>query len=234
VELVKASEIGLNALAAIERRRAGMTELAVRPNDRRTPLPPRSPSDEEGSIVIPLVAKSEHAPSVDPVVFPGERLSRVSDFVGIELAAVREGLDAVLAREQIAAAYYADAVLRFDRLMRRDPWLAQKRDLMKNPEVASNARAPAKAPASRPAPRPLSDAVAFADPDDPVVFPGERLARLSDFVRAAAAARKADFLGYLHREKLHPIYYAHMRKRFEAMCKADCGLAQSYREKLGS
>jgi hypothetical protein len=50
----------------------------------------------------------------DTVVFPGERLSRVDDFVRVRFYAERLSLDALLAREGITAAYYERMCARFD------------------------------------------------------------------------------------------------------------------------
>jgi hypothetical protein len=221
VEAVRGSQLCMNAVAPLERRRPAMTGLATRPNDRRTPVP--SPLEQSGEVAV------APAPApLDPVVFPGERLARISDFVRIEVAAEKDGLEAVLAREGIDAAYYALMSKRWATRMRKDPWLAEKHHAIKHPS-----------PKARPEPKgkprlALVDEVAHAEKNDPIVFAGEKLARISDFVRLARAARSADFLGTLHAEGLHPVYYAHMCKRFEVVRKSDAALDRAFRQMMGN
>lgn len=61
-----------------------------------------------------------------------------------------------------------------------------------------------------------------------VVFPGERLSRLDDFVRLAIASRRVTFLSVLDREGLDPAYYRDMLRRFEALMREVPALAREY------
>jgi hypothetical protein len=225
VELVKGSELPANALAPLARRRPGMTGLAVRPTDRRTPVPPSAPSDAHAA----SAAVDVGAPRVDPVVFPGEKLARVSDFVRVELAAEREPIEAVLAREGIDARNYARMVERWHRRLGKDAWLAEKHDALKHPARSPELVAAAAAAKVAAAAAPRAELVAGAQAADRVVFPGEKLARLSDFARLARAARGVNFLAALHVEGLHPVYYAHMCKRLDAARRGDATLDRAYR-----
>ena len=67
---------------------------------------------------------------------------------------------------------------------------------------------------------------------DLVVFPGEKLARVDDFVRLRLQARSITFLGALMREGITPDYYAAMCERFADACRADPSLEARYRARL--
>lgn len=226
VESVKSSQLCMNAVAPLGRRRPAMTGLATRPTDRRTPVP--SPLEQSGEIAVAPADDGTPAP-LDPVVFPGERLARISDFVRIDVAAEKDGLEAVLAREGIDAAYYGLMSQRWATRLRKDPWLAEKHHAIKHPSP----KARAGTPKGKPRLALVADA-ADGEKHDPIVFAGEKLARISDFVRLARAARSADFLGTLHAEGLHPVYYAHMCKRFEGVRKSDAALERAFRQMMGN
>ena len=71
-----------------------------------------------------------------------------------------------------------------------------------------------------------------AVPLDVVVFPGERLATVDDFVRLRLQARSITFLGVLMRAGISPAYYASMCERFAAARRADPSLESTYRARL--
>lgn len=79
-------------------------------------------------------------------------------------------------------------------------------------------------PRTRTAPMPQRP----VDPAGLVVFPGERLSRLDDFVRLAIASRRVTFLSVLDREGLDPAYYRDMLRRFEALMREVPALAREY------
>jgi len=69
-------------------------------------------------------------------------------------------------------------------------------------------------------------------PPDVVVFPGEKLASIDDFVRLRMVARTVTFLGVLIREGITPEYYAMMCERFGAARRADPDLEKRYRARI--
>jgi hypothetical protein len=225
VEILKRSdEIFMNPLVPLERRRSGLTGLAARSTDNR------AKALEPSAVVEPASDR------MDPVVFPGEKLARVSDFVRIELAMRNEDLADILDREEIDPKRFEALQLKWAQLLRKDAWLAEKHRVL-----LERARAGAPAPLARVpvpfTPPPMRPEPADATAElrgDPVVFPGEKLSKLSDFVRLALAARENGFLGVLHREGIHPSYYAHMCKRFDAARKADAVLDRAYRAMMES
>lgn len=79
-------------------------------------------------------------------------------------------------------------------------------------------------PRTRTAPMPARP----VDPAGLVVFPGERLSRLDDFVRLAIASRRVTFLSVLDREGLDPAYYRDMTRRLEALMRQVPAIAREY------
>jgi hypothetical protein len=67
---------------------------------------------------------------------------------------------------------------------------------------------------------------------DMVVFPGEKLASVDDFVRLRLQARSITFLGVLQREGIDPDYYAKMCERFADARRRDTSLEARYRARL--
>jgi hypothetical protein len=134
-----------------------------------------------------------------------------------------EDLNTILQREGLTSNAFVDLSTRWARLLAKDAWLAENHRAQLN-------RAPSSSPPPSTSDRLESRSpVAVGFKDDPVIFPGEKLAKLSDFVRFARAARSANFLALLHRESMHPSYYAHMCKRFDAVRKADAAIDREYR-----
>jgi hypothetical protein len=86
---------------------------------------------------------------------------------------------------------------------------------------------------SRPVPlSPAAKSVEMRTIPADVVFEGEKLSTVDDFVRLRLHARSVTFLGVLIKEGLTPEYYAMMCGRFEAARRADPALEQRYRERL--
>lgn len=227
VEILKRSdEIFTNPLLPLERRRSGLTGLAARSTDSR------------GKPIEPSAIVEPASDRMDPVVFPGEKLARVSDFVRVELAMRTEDLADVLDREEIDEDRFEALQLKWAQLLRKDRWLAEKHRALLDHARASTPTPPpferVPVPFTPPPMRPDPVKAAAELHTDPVVFPGEKLSKLSDFVRLARAARDNGFLGVLHREAIHPTYYAHMCKRFDVACKADAVLDAAYRAMLES
>jgi hypothetical protein len=69
-------------------------------------------------------------------------------------------------------------------------------------------------------------------PPDLVVFHGEKLASVDDFVRLRLKARSITFHGVLMRAGITPEYYAMMCERFADARRADPSLEQRYRARL--
>jgi hypothetical protein len=91
---------------------------------------------------------------------------------------------------------------------------------------------------SRPAPiSPIASTVHVTTPRtanvDRVLFEGERLARLDDFVRLRFYAERVTFLALLSREAITPEYYARMCERFDVLRRHDPALDAAYNFRLG-
>jgi hypothetical protein len=71
------------------------------------------------------------------------------------------------------------------------------------------------------------------DPD-PVLFPGERLSKMSDFVRIQKAMQRGDFPGILAREGIDMAYYGQMSIRWAQVVQSDPSLAMRYSRALTS
>jgi hypothetical protein len=69
---------------------------------------------------------------------------------------------------------------------------------------------------------------------DPVVFPGERLSKMSDFVRIQKAMQRGDFPGVLTREGIDMGYYGQMSIRWAQAVQTDPSLAMRYARALSS
>jgi hypothetical protein len=67
------------------------------------------------------LAKTLESETHTDVVFPGERISRLADFVRLRVAAQKITFLAVLASEGLTPSYYAAMVARFDEARRHDP-----------------------------------------------------------------------------------------------------------------
>lgn len=70
--------------------------------------------------------------------------------------------------------------------------------------------------------------------EDPVLFPGERLSKLSDFVRLQKAAQSGDFMGALAREGIDAGYYGQMSIKFAQRMQAEPMLAALHAKMLMS
>jgi hypothetical protein len=90
--------------------------------------------------------------------------------------------------------------------------------------AAAKAFVQAKAPPSAP-PNASAATPPSAAEDDPVLFPGERLCKLSDFVRLQRAAMSGDFMGALAREGIDPGYYGTMSVKLAHRIQSDPALA---------
>jgi hypothetical protein len=73
---------------------------------------------------------------------------------------------------------------------------------------------------------------AIAPDADLLVFPGDKLARVDDFVRLRLQARTITFLGVLQREGITPEHYQAMCARFDAARRADPSLEARYRARM--
>lgn len=69
---------------------------------------------------------------------------------------------------------------------------------------------------------------------DDVLFPGERIARLDDFVRLHVASRKVTFLRVLESEGITPREYAALCARFQAALRGDPHLRERYARRLAA
>jgi hypothetical protein len=63
---------------------------------------------------------------------------------------------------------------------------------------------------------------------DPVIFPGEKLSKISDFVRIQRAMQNGDFPGILTREGIDPGYYGQMSIRLVQAIQSDTNLQAQY------
>jgi hypothetical protein len=68
---------------------------------------------------------------------------------------------------------------------------------------------------------------------DRVLFEGERLARLDDFVRLRFYAERVTFVALLSREGITPEYYAQMCERFDVLRRREPDLDAAYNVRLG-
>jgi hypothetical protein len=115
---------------------------------------------------------------------------------------------------------------------------ARKNEL--GPELANTVRQSTLRMAARPAVKPPTPSTSPAArsiemraiPTDVIVFPGERLASVDDFVRMRLHARSPTFVGFLMREGLSLEYYARMSESFAAARAADPSLEATYRARL--
>jgi hypothetical protein len=94
---------------------APMPNRPSRPSPLARSLDMRSPMDQ------PREAAAAAMPDI--VVFPGERISRLDDFVRLRLASEQPTFVAVLSREGLAPDYYAAMCARFANTRRRNPLL---------------------------------------------------------------------------------------------------------------
>src|SRR5262249_2868555 len=113
----------------------------------------------------------------DVSVFPGDKLPNLSDFARLQCAIQASDFRTALSRQGLEPIAYGRLTDRWARRRAGAPALRAEYAAMLRRETALNAmRMTARIPHQ-----------------DRVVFPGERLAKVSDFARISRAARRGEF-----------------------------------------
>ena len=147
-------------------------------------------------------------PSSDPpdvAVFPGERLPNLSDFARLQCAVQSGDFMGALFKEGIDPVSFARISDRWAKRLAGDPMLRAEYAVMlrRHADLASVTTTERLPPA------------------DTLVFPGQKLARVSDFARISRAAKRGEFKLALERAGVAPDTFANLCARFNARMQAD-------------
>jgi hypothetical protein len=187
-----------NAFVPLHMRRPGLT-LEIRELARRASSAPPAPSTH--------APPSSCAPR-DVTVFPGDKLPNLSDFARLECAIQASGFMTALYKERIDPIAYARLSDRWAKRLAEDPALrAEYAAALRRESALSAVRVTA------PLPFP-----------DTIVFPGQRLARVSDFARISRAAERGEFKHALERVGVDRDTFANLCARFNEKMKREPNL----------
>jgi hypothetical protein len=156
------------------------------------------------------------ARGVDASVFPGELLPNLSDFARLQHALSRGDFMGTLYKEGLEPMEFARLADRWSKRLAGDAALrAEYAELLKRVgEVAAVVHT---------APLP---------PQDTLVFPGQKLARVSDFARISRAAKRGEFKAALAQAGVDADTFANACARFNARMQADAVIAAQFKRLL--
>jgi hypothetical protein len=189
-----------NAFVPLHMRRPGLTE-ELRAHARRvSSLPPSAPRPTP----VPSSAPA------DVTVFPGDKLPNLSDFARLQSAIQATDFMSALYREGLDPIAYARLSDRWAKRLAADPALrAEYATVLRRESAMATVR----------------ETVPIPHPDS-LVFPGQPLARVSDFARISRAAKRGDFRKALARAGIDRDKFATLCARFNDKMKADAALAR--------
>jgi hypothetical protein len=152
----------------------------------------------------------------DASVFPGERLPNLSDFARLQIALQEGDFMGTLFKEGLDPVAFARISDRWAKRLAGDAALRSEygKLLKRATELAS---------AVRTVPLP---------PQDTLVFPGQKLARVSDFARISRAARRGEFKAALAQAGVDSDTFATACARFNARMQDDPVVAAQFKRLL--
>jgi hypothetical protein len=152
----------------------------------------------------------------DVTAFPSEKQSNLSDFARLECAIQASDFMTALYKEGLDPVAYARLSDRWAKRLGADPALrAEYATALRREMALTQVRETA------PIPYP-----------DTIVFPGERLARISDFARISRAARRGEFKQALERAGVDRDTFANLCARFNEKMKHESALADLFKRLL--
>ncbi len=190
-----------NAFVPLALRRPAITG-ELRAFALKTPtLAPRTPAPARGE---------------DVSVFPGERLSNLSDFARLQHRLQSGDFMGTLYKEGLDPVEFARISDRWAKRLAGDQALRAEYAIVlkRTGDVAAVKH-------TEPLP-----------PQDTIVFPGHKLARVSDFARISRAAKRGDFKAALERAGVDADTFANLCARFNARMQVDAVVAAQFKRLL--
>jgi hypothetical protein len=192
-----------NAFVPLHMRRPGVT-TEIREYARRASVAPERPTPPPSS-----------APA-DVTVFPGDKLPNLSDFARLQCAIQAGDFMSALYREGLDPIAYARLSDRWAKRLGTDPALrAEYAGMLRREASLNDLRVTEKIPYP-----------------DALVFPGQKLARVSDFARIARAAKRDEFKKALERAGVYKDTFANLCARFNARMQDDPALEELFKRLL--
>jgi hypothetical protein len=199
-----------NAFVPLHMRRPSVT-TELRDFARRASTPPPAPSMPPAS--SGMAPRLSH---VDVAVFPGEKHSNLSDFARLQCRIQASDFMNALYKEGLDPISYARLSDRWAKRFAADPALrAEYATALRRESALAAVRVTA------PIPHP-----------DTLVFPGQKLARVSDFARISRAAKRGEFKEALERAGVDRDVFANLCARFNEKMKHDRELEEMFKRLL--